>query len=41
MEFNSTEWLGKIPSDWKLTTIGKIYEERKTKVLDTDRKSVV
>ena len=36
MESNSTEWLGKMPLEWKFTTIGKIYEERKTKVLDTD-----
>lgn len=30
------EWLGVLPDDWQLTDIGRVYEERKQKVSDTD-----
>lgn len=30
------EWLGALPEDWNLTDIGRIYEERKEKVLEND-----
>lgn len=32
----SPEWLGKLPAGWSLTDIGRIYEERKEKVLEND-----
>ena len=30
------EWLGMIPDRWELTDIGRVYEERKEKVSDSD-----
>lgn len=32
----SPEWLGTLPSNWSLTDIGRVYEERKEKVLEDD-----
>lgn len=36
MKDSGIEWLGKIPSDWKITRIGGVYSLRNTKVSDRD-----
>lgn len=33
---SEAEWIGSVPSDWKITEIGQIYSERREKVNDTD-----
>lgn len=36
MRDSGVEWIGMVPSDWKLSTIGSVYQARNTKVSDTD-----
>jgi len=36
MKDSGVEWIGEIPSDWELTKIGSVYDERNTKVSDED-----
>ena len=36
MKDSGVEWIGEIPSDWELSKIGAVYEERNIKVSDTD-----
>ena len=36
MKDSGVEWIGEIPSDWELSKIGVVYEERNIKVSDTD-----
>ena len=36
MKDSGVEWIGQIPSDWELTKIGSVYDERNTKVSDED-----
>ncbi len=36
MKDSGVEWIGKIPTEWKLNKIGSVYEERNTKVSDED-----
>ncbi len=36
MKDSGVEWIGAIPSDWELTKIGSVYDERNTKVSDED-----
>ncbi len=36
MKDSGVEWIGKIPLDWELSKIGRIYEERNTIVSDAD-----
>ena len=36
MKDSGVEWIGEIPSDWELTKIGSVYDERNTKVSDKD-----
>ena len=36
MKDSGIEWIGEIPSTWKLSKIGQVYTERKTKVSDRD-----
>ena len=36
MKYSGAEWLGDIPSDWGITKIGLIYQERNEKVSDLD-----
>lgn len=36
MKDSGVEWIGHIPSDWKLSKIGAVYQERSTKVSDED-----
>lgn len=36
MRDSDVEWIGIVPSDWKLSTIGSVYQARNTKVSDTD-----
>lgn len=36
MRDSGVEWIGVVPSDWKLSTIGSVYQLRNTKVSDTD-----
>ena len=36
MRDSGVEWIGVVPSDWKLSTIGSVYQARNTKVSDTD-----
>lgn len=36
MKDSGIEWIGEIPSEWKLSKIGQVYTERKTKVSDRD-----
>lgn len=36
MKDSGIEWIGKIPNTWKLSKIGQVYTERKTRVSDRD-----
>lgn len=36
MKDSGIEWIGKIPTDWELSKIGAVYEERNDKVSDVD-----
>ena len=36
MKDSGIEWIGEIPSDWELSKIGAVYEERNEKVSDAD-----
>ena len=36
MKDSGLEWIGEIPSDWELTKISSVYDERNTKVSDED-----
>lgn len=36
MRDSGVEWIGMVPSDWKPSTIGSVYQARNTKVSDTD-----
>lgn len=36
MRDSGIEWIGMVPGDWKLSTIGSVYQVRNTKVSDTD-----
>lgn len=36
MKYSGHDWLGEIPEDWTLTSIGNVYAERNEKVSDTD-----
>lgn len=36
MRDSGVEWIGMVPSDWKLSTIASVYQARNTKVSDTD-----
>ena len=36
MKNSGIEWIGEIPTDWELSKIGAVYEERNEKVSDVD-----
>ena len=36
MKDSGVEWIGEIPTDWEITKIGSVYDERNTKVSDED-----
>lgn len=36
MKDSGIEWIGEIPRTWKLSKIGQVYSERRTKVSDRD-----
>ena len=36
MRDSGVEWIGEVPKDWRLTKIGQVYDQRKTKVSDYD-----
>lgn len=38
MKDSGVEWIGEIPTDWELTKIGSVYQERNIKVSDKDYK---
>ena len=36
MKDSGVEWIGTIPTNWKLNKIGTLYDERSTKVNDSE-----
>ena len=33
---SGVDWIGDVPSDWEITRLGAVFEERRTKVSDID-----